>query len=284
MAFPAAGGGVWTALLEDWAVRDALDRARTIRHPHAAGEVGSTQDVARDLAGRGAPSGTLVIADHQTAGRGRGGRRWDDHPDGRTLALSVLLDVDGLPAVPMVPLMLGIGMFDAFLAVADVPRGLALKWPNDVVHRADDGTPRKLCGILVERERIPGPAGREVLLCGVGIDVDLRDVEGVADRTCLSVLAGTAVDPGRLLAAVVRGVDAALPLLADPEVLLERYRALSDTIGRTVRVEPYGGAAVVGRAVDVDASGRLIVSEGGRCHAVLSATVRDAQDARGRAR
>ena len=277
-----AGGGVWSGLLADSVVRDALGRARTIRDLHGVGEVGSTQDVALALAERGAASGTLVIADRQTSGRGRGGRRWDDHPDGRTLALTVLLDVEGLPDPGLVPHALGLAVLDAAAAVVPTATALRLKWPNDVVHRTQDGSSRKLCGILVERERVAGTRERDVLLCGVGIDVDLRDVDGAADRTCLAELAGVPLERGRLLAGVISSIDEMLPLLFDPVSLIERYRLMSDTIGRQVRVEPVAGERIVGLATDIDDLGRLVVTTSGHRHAILSGTIRDASDARGR--
>lgn len=275
MAEPAYGG-VWARHLTHRAVQDALAHALTIRHVHPAGEVGSTQDVALRLAVDGATNGTVVVADRQTAGRGRGGRRWDDHPDGGTLALTVLLDVDAVPHVELVPHAFGLAMLDAFASVLPSTVDVRLKWPNDVVHRAADGSMRKLCGILIERDRA---ADRDVLLGGVGVDVDLRDVRDVEGRTCLAALAGSRPDPVRLLAAVVGALDAALGLLARPVALLDRYRSRSDTIGREVRVEIDGGAPIVGLAEDVDDSGRLVVTTAARRHAILSGTVRDAEGA-----
>ena len=274
----SAAAGAWTSLLARAVVRDALGRARVVRGLHPVGEVGSTQDVALDLARDGTASGTLVVADRQTAGRGRAGRRWDDHPDGGTLALTLLLDVADLPRVGLVPHAFGLAVIDALAVVLPDPSDVRLKWPNDLVHRGDDGAARKLCGILVEREQV---GARDVLLCGVGIDVDLRAIDVPADRTCLATLGGTAPERDRLLAAIVTGIDEALILLADPERLLARYRAVSDTIGREVRVDTAGDAAIVGRAKDVDEDGRLVVTTSEGHHAILSGTVRDAEEPKG---
>lgn len=277
MVRPAAAG-VWTTFLAHEVVRHALGRARAVRDLHPVGEVGSTQDIALELARGDAVSGTLVVADRQTAGRGRAGRRWDDHPDGGTLALTVLLDAGGLPRADLVPHAFGLGMLDAFAAVLPTPTDVRLKWPNDLVHRGDDGAARKLCGILVERERA---GARDVLLCGVGVDVDLRATDVPADRTCLTTLGGAPPERERLLAAIVTGIDEALALLADPVGLLERYRAVSDTIGREVRVETAAGAPIVGLASDVDEHGRLVVTTPEGRHAILSGTVRDAEQPKG---
>lgn len=270
----AAFDGVWTRHIAHRSVRDALSRARTVRSIHPVSVAASTQDVARGLAAKGAESGTLVLTDHQTDGRGRGGRRWDDLPDGGTLALTVLLDAEDLGEVALAPHALGLAMVDAFAAALPAAPHVRLKWPNDVVHRGGDGSTRKLCGILIERDRV---AAWDALLCGVGIDVDLRAAGEAVDRTCLAALAGAPPEPARLIAAIITGIDDALELLAESSTLLDRYRAASDTIGRMVRVEPVGAAPIVGRAEDIDETGRLVVTTGGRRHAILSGTVRDVE-------
>lgn len=271
-------GGVWTGALATAGVSEALARARTVRRVHPVAEVGSTQEVALALAREGALSGTLVVTDHQTAGRGQRGRRWDDHPDGGTLALTLLLDADVPVSVALVPHALGLALVDAFGRTVGAATPIGLKWPNDVVHRDGDGALRKLCGVLVERERVPGPeGGRDVLLCGMGIDVDLRGIEDRSDRICLATLAGAAPRRDTLLAAVITALDEVIDLLADPAQLLQRYRGVSDTIGRQVRVEPVAGPSLAGLATAVDETGRLVVTNAAGEHAILSGTVRDAE-------
>lgn len=283
-------------------VQGRLAACRTLTVLHTVGAVGSTQDVALTLGTEGAPHGTVVVADRQLAGRGRSGRRWDDLPDGGTLALTVLLDADRYDpsTLPLLPHALGLAVVDAGRAVLPVgaAEGLRLKWPNDVVVRpaaAGDGpgAVRKLAGVLVEREQVHrtavAPSGpRDVLLCGVGIDVDLRGGGEAPDRTCLAALASTAPDGspdappagspdrGQLLAAVIAALDGALVALGeDPAALLSRYREVSDTLGRRVRVELPDGSAVVGTATAVADDGRLEVTTDGRTRAILSGTVRD---------
>jgi BirA family biotin operon repressor/biotin-[acetyl-CoA-carboxylase] ligase len=281
----AIPGGAWTRHLADPAVRGSLAGARTLTSFHPVTEVGSTQDLARELASEGRASGTLVIADRQLAGRGRAGRRWDDDPTGGTLAMTLLLDIAAEPdgwfpptRLPLIPHALGLAVVEACSHVTPRAARIRLKWPNDVVHRATPHEPaRKLCGVLVEREQVVGPAGpRDVLLCGVGIDVDLRASPEAPDRTCLATLQGDAPDRAALLGALVTGIDRMLTLLAhDPGALLDRYRTISDTIGRHVSVEQVGGT-IVGRAHAIDAEGRLLVTTDARTHAILSGTVRDA--------
>ena len=110
-------------------------------------EVGSTNLVGRELAAAGAPNGTLVTADHQSAGRGRSDRAWEAPPRS-----SVLMSVVVRPADALLPLR-------AAVALCDVVSGAAIKWPNDVLV---DG--RKLAGILVEGRPQEGWAVLDALL------------------------------------------------------------------------------------------------------------------------
>lgn len=273
--------GAWSGPVHHAAVREALGRCTLVGPFHTVEETGSTQDLARGLAGEGAPSGTIVVADRQLAGRGRSGRRWDDDPRGGTLALTLLLDVDRVPVsvLPLVPHALGLAVRDACAPTVPGAEALRLKWPNDVVLREDLGEhARKVSGVLIERERVEVPAGaRDVLLCGIGLDVDLRGGGEAPDRVCLATLAGVPPDRVLLLAALVRAMDASLTLLAeDPAALLERYRAVSDTVGRRVTIESPGPEVVTGVAVGVDEDGRLLVRGPGGTRAILSGTVRDA--------
>lgn len=277
--------GAWTSLLDAVEVRTVLHRARALSAAHPVAEVGSTQDLALALASHGAQSGTVVVADRQLSGRGRVGRSWDDRPDGGTLALTVLLDVGSRtgPAdasVGLVPHALGLAVLRACARIVPGTDGLALKWPNDVVHReARDAPPRKVAGVLVERERISRSGrARDVLLCGIGLNVDLAGAEG-QDRVCLRGLTGVTPDRTTLLAALLSGVDETLvEVEAAPRAVIAAYRTVSDTIGRRIRVEAGGGILHEGLATDVDDVGRLLLTTDTGNHAILSGTVRDAVD------
>jgi BirA family biotin operon repressor/biotin-[acetyl-CoA-carboxylase] ligase len=276
----ATGQGPWTMHLADEVIRTTLGRTRVLSGLHPVGEVGSTQDVTRELAAGGAASGTVVIADRQVAGRGRSGRTWDDRSDGGTLAMTVLIDVNRVPAdtLALVPHALGLAVVAAASALTPGAPTLRLKWPNDVVLReAPDRPARKVSGVLVEWEQVPAADGpRDVLLCGIGIDVDLRGGGEADDRICLATLAGDAPDRALLLAALLGSLDEALHVLIEaPRALMARYRAVSDTIGRGVTVELPGEGHIDGTATEVDDTGRLVVVSEGRARAILSGTVRD---------
>ena len=266
------GRGTWGTAAATAEVRAALDGAEHVRGLEVVDEVPSTQDVARARAADGAPSGTLLVAERQTAGRGRRGRTWDDDVrPGASLAATLVLDPPD--AAHLVPHAVGLAVLDA-IAPWLAPRAL-LKWPNDLVVRTDAG-PRKIAGLLVEREDGLGSAGRTVLLAGVGVNVDRRHLPPADDRAGLADLAAMDVAPAALLAGLVAGLDAALALLArGPQALIDRYRSASDTCGREVDVALPDGATVRGRA-DVDDAGRLVVTSVLGRHTVLAGTVRDA--------
>ena len=191
-------------------------------------EVDSTNRVAADLVRAGAPDGVVVVADHQTAGRGRGGRTWESRPGAALLASAVLR-----PAPALVSFAAGVAAVDACERVAGTPA--ALKWPNDVL--SEDG--RKLGGILCEL--VDGAAV-------VGLGVNLRWAPPGA--SCL----GRDVGRDALLRAWLDALDTGGDVL-------DRYRRRCSTLGRRVRVEGPAGT-LHGVATDVDGEGRLVV--GGR--------------------
>ncbi|NHC43868.1 biotin--[acetyl-CoA-carboxylase] ligase [Motilibacter aurantiacus] len=221
-------------------------------------ETGSTN---ADLAARardGAPMGTVLVADLQTAGRGRAGRSWSA-PAGSSLAVSVLLRPVDVAAERWgwLPLMAGVAVVDVVRRVAGV-EGAALKWPNDVV--VGD---RKLAGLLAERVDTPaGPA----LVLGMGLNTTLTAQERpVPTATSLLLEGATETDRTRVLVAVLSELAeryvawAAASGDAEASGLAAAYTALCATIGRDVRVELPGGEVLAGRADAVDDEGRLVV-------------------------
>lgn len=223
--------------------------------------VPSTQAVAFDLARRGAVDRTVVVADHQTAGRGRRGRAWVDEP-GASLLASILLR----PSLPVArwPLY----GFTTAVAVAEALRAATgldarLKWPNDVLV---DG--RKIAGVLLESR-----GGEPVLVIGVGVNVSQRrfpaDLAGLA--TSVALAGGRPVDREAVLTAVLEAFDHWRARLEQEgfEPVRTRWSELSETLGRRVQV---GEAS--GRAVGLDPDGALVLADG----AVLQRVVAGALD------
>lgn len=222
------------------------------------GEVASTQAVAFALAGEGAPDRTVVVADHQTAGRGRFGRRWLDEP-GASLLVSILLRPRLEPSrLPLLSYAAAVAVAEALEAAA----GLAgrLKWPNDVLV---DG--RKIAGILLESRIGQAPA----VVVGIGVNVAQRAFPpDLAPRvTSVALAGGRSTDREALLAALLESFDAWRGRLEGEgfAAVRERWLALSDTLGRPVRVD-----GRVGIAVDLDAEGALVLRDGATLHRVIA--------------
>jgi BirA family biotin operon repressor/biotin-[acetyl-CoA-carboxylase] ligase len=212
----------------------------------------STNAVVADRARDGAGAGLVVVAEHQTAGRGRLDRVWET-PARAALTVSVLLRPDAEPSRwPWLPLMTGLA------ASAALPGEPALKWPNDVL--LGD---QKVAGILVERVETPtGPAA----VLGVGINVTMTADELPVPTATSLALQGHEVDRTDLLLAFLVELDAQVASWssgreADP-ALREAYVDRCATLGEDVRVDLPSGATVEGRAVDVDDGGRLVVDTG----------------------
>lgn len=220
-------------------------------------EVGSTQDLALQQLRLGRRPGLVVVADAQTAGRGRAGRSWRDdvRGPGGPANLAVTATVTAPVAnAGLAPLATGLAVAAAYRAAGAAP---SLKWPNDVLLGS-----RKAAGILVERHTLPD--GPTVLLIGCGLNLDWRDVERSGDAirwTSLAEETGGDVDRAQVLVDLLEHLGSRLEQLSvTPEGLLAAYRPLCATIGREVRVERPGGQVVVGRATSIDASGRLILA------------------------
>lgn len=227
-------------------------------------ETTSTNADLLELARDGAPEGLVLVADHQTAGRGRLDRRWEA-PPGASLLLSILTR----PAEP--PRSLGldqlhlvsnaVGVAAAVAARRATGAAVGLKWPNDLVIDTDDGV-RKVSGILAETVLVDGRA--DALVVGIGINVnwppDLPDeLAGIA--IALNHVAGHEIDRDALLDDLLTELThwyGALATTAGRAELLGRYRELSATIGRRVRVE-LAGETVVGDAIDLSSDGHLLV-------------------------
>lgn len=208
--------------------------------------VGSTNAVAADAAGVGEPSGCVIVAEEQLAGRGRLGRAWTCPPGGGLL-VSVLLRPRTQPAPDWgwLPLVAGLA---ALRAVRARGGAAGLKWPNDLV--APSGA--KLGGLLTQV--VPA-----AVIVGLGLNVGARPDELPATATSTSAQ-GCHADRETLLSAFLAELDTLLTAWAagDPGVR-QAYRQGCVTLGRAVRLILPGGAAVSGVATDVDAFGRLVV-------------------------
>lgn len=216
---------------------------------------GSTNADLAAAARDGAAEATVLVAEHQEAGRGRLGRGWQAPPRS-ALTLSVLVR----PAVPAarwswLPLLTGVAVVEVVRSVARLDANL--KWPNDVLVAE-----RKLAGVLLERvDTATGPAA----VLGMGVNVSsTQDELPVPAATSLALEGAASTDRQPLLLALLRTLEAlygawTLGTPADPGGLHASYVRRCATVGRDVRVELADGSVVTGRAETVDGDGRLVL-------------------------
>lgn len=211
-------------------------------------QVDSTNRYLLDLACRGAPEGVVVVADHQTRGRGRLGRTWEA-PPGTALLASILLRPDEAVLVPdrrwLVPAAVALAAADACR-----PRLAEIKWPNDLLLGG-----AKLAGILAEADAgagagAGGGAGSGAVVVGIGINVSSAP-PGAA-------FLGPSVDRGRLLAGLLEHLEGWCDHWNDVSAA---YRRRCATVGRQVRVE-LGGDWGAARAEGASRAGRAARDKG----------------------
>jgi BirA family biotin operon repressor/biotin-[acetyl-CoA-carboxylase] ligase len=199
-------------------------------------QVGSTNTVARELAGAGAPHGTVVTAAEQTAGRGRQGRTWTAPPGSALLYSAVLRPLESRHSV--LPLAVA-------LAVCETAEALRreveckVKWPNDVHLEG-----RKLAGILIEARPQDGWA-----VIGVGLNLTIGEFPDELQERAISLFPETGDDPARTLSERL-GVWVA----ADADAVLEAWRRRDALLGREVSWDRGSGVAD-----GVDDRGHLLV-------------------------
>lgn len=233
----------------------------------------STNSRALELVAQGQLGGrcTLVLADQQTAGRGRGANRWWSAEGGLTFSLLVDSHALGLPVNrwPLVSLTTGLAVceaIDPFLG--PYSETTLLKWPNDVYFQG-----RKLSGILVE-----GADHRMgALVIGIGVNVNNSYAAAPADlgqkAVALCDVLHEKLDRGEVLTQIVRQLELRLRLLADGQNdLRPLWRERCLLTGRTVRIETHSGE-VTGLCRGIDRDGTLLVDTGAGCQRIVSGVV-----------
>jgi BirA family transcriptional regulator, biotin operon repressor / biotin---[acetyl-CoA-carboxylase] ligase len=229
-----------------------------------AERVPTTMARAAELGEAGAPEGATVVAEEQTAGRGRLGRSWVA-PPGTGLLVSVLLRPALAPAeLWLVASLAGVALVDAVDELAARssrhPRA-ALKWPNDLLL---DG--RKAAGLLAEAGMRGGGLDWVTLGIGVNVNQSPRDLpsEVAGEATSVALATGAKVDRAELLGAWGQRFEAGYRQLAAGSTgpVLAAYRDRLETLGRQVRADRLAGGPVVGTAVDLGGGGNLVVLTG----------------------
>lgn len=237
---------------------------------HWYAEVTSTNDLARRLAEEGAREGTVVVADRQTAGRGRLRRPWWSPHGG--LWMSLLLRPRLLPAqLPVLALLTSVAVAEGIEEACGLP--VTVKWPNDVEL---DG--RKVAGILLEM--VAEPDGTEYVVVGIGVNLGMppgpipEELRGRAAWLARDGVPRTTRN--QLAACILQRLEELQDRLyreGSPPVLA-RWRRRASILGRPVRVTVPDGE-LVGTAVDIDHDGALLVeTPDGARQRVLAGDVR----------
>jgi BirA family biotin operon repressor/biotin-[acetyl-CoA-carboxylase] ligase len=237
------------------------------RQPLWFAEVGSTNDVAATLADRGEAEGTVVIADAQSAGRGRHGRTWAS-PPGAGLYLSMIMR-PAAHAVSLLTIAAGVALADGIQAATGLQP--QLKWPNDVYMNG-----RKLAGILAEAGTSAAGVQHVVVGCGVNLMPAAYPADVAARATSIESELGRPVDRGLLLVEFLAALHVRYRELQSgarvPIIAQWRERA-SSTFGRRVEWD-VAGVTRHGVAEDVDETGALMVRDGATRARVISGEVR----------
>jgi BirA family biotin operon repressor/biotin-[acetyl-CoA-carboxylase] ligase len=230
-------------------------------------EVGSTNDVAGALADRGEADGTVVIADAQSAGRGRHGRAWAS-PPGAGLYMSIILRPSA-HVVSLLTIAAGVALADGIEAATGLQP--QLKWPNDVYMSG-----RKLAGILAEAGTSKAGVQHVVLGCGINLMPAAYPPDVAVRATSIESELGRAVDRGLLLAECLAALHARYLELQShaPAGVIARWRdRAASTFGRRVEWD-VAGVTRQGVAEDIDDSGALLVRDGAVRARVFSGEVR----------
>jgi BirA family biotin operon repressor/biotin-[acetyl-CoA-carboxylase] ligase len=233
-------------------------------------EIDSTNNRARDLASTGYPEGTIVVAEMQTAGRGRRGRSWYS-PAIKGIYLSVILrPVLPLNEISRVSLVTAVAVAETLAAELNLQP--LIKWPNDILINN-----RKIAGIL--SEAVTDMDGVEYIVTGIGININnqIQDFPNDFHTTATSALAENDRPGSR--AKVLQGLLARLEdhyyqlLDGNFAPTLEKAKSLSMVIGQELRLDTINGF-IVGQAIDIDDNGFLIVrDQSGTIHTIMSGEI-----------
>ena len=228
---------------------------------HFFESTGSTNPDAKRFAEEGAPHGTTVVADKQTAGRGRRGRSWES-PAGKSIYFTIVVRPEFEPdKASMITLVVALAVAEAVREETGLSTGI--KWPNDVVVNG-----KKICGILTEMSMSPEMNEIQFLVAGVGVNVNQDNEEDFTPElrgraASLKMEAGHTIDRAALLARILQHFEEDYDLFEktlDLSELKERYEALLLGRDNGVRVlDPAGEYTGISRGIN--GMGELIVEK-----------------------
>lgn len=260
-----------TPLLTSSEIRNGLDTSifgkRDIIHYR---ETDSTNTRARDLAERDYPEGTLLIAENQTAGRGRMGRRWHS-PAGMGICMSIILRPRLSPGdAPLITLMTAVAAAETLISLLQLK--VRIKWPNDILVSG-----KKIAGILTEMSAAKNDI--RYVIVGLGMNVntpfeilpdDIRDI-----ATSVYIETGKRFKRAEIVRTFLKLFEHYYQLLLESgsEQIVPRWKEHSEIIGKRIRVDAVSNT-FVGRVIDVGRSGVLLLEdERGNVQSIISGDV-----------
>ncbi|MBT8241903.1 MAG: biotin--[acetyl-CoA-carboxylase] ligase [Acidimicrobiia bacterium] len=261
-------------------------------HVRHVPDTGSTNQDLLDLLKAGATEVRAILADHQTAGRGRLGRSWHDEPEvevgpggpsgpqAMTGSIALRWNDAADPGLPLVPFAAGLATLDVVHAILGDGSGVGLGWPNDVIVRRG-GVWRKLAGVLVETVPLPETSSFGVV---VGVGLNLLPVVSAPPEVCARAISLSELRTGEARRKNDSNVDIFLRLLStletrmaslrrNPRSFMDTYRASCITIGERVAYQTSDGPRE-GLAEGVADSGEILI---GTATGTVAVSVGDVQ-------
>jgi BirA family biotin operon repressor/biotin-[acetyl-CoA-carboxylase] ligase len=238
-------------------IKKLLEAKRLGGKLHYFAELGSTNVHARMLAEQGAAEGEIVVAEAQTQGRGRLGRRWES-PPGINLYLSVILRPRLLPVhAPQITLMAAVALAETVAPL--IKQAPVIKWPNDILVNG-----RKLAGVLSEAACDPQRIAYVILGMGLNVNYQVASMPPEIRQRATSVadLTGSPIDRESVTVRLIHNLDRCYGELDEYgfEALRSRWDAFFGLRGRRVRIENHEDV-VIGRALGIDRNGALVVED-----------------------
>jgi len=229
-------------------------------------EIDSTNDAASKLASSGEKEGSVVIAEYQTKGRGRLGRKWVS-PKGKGAYLSIILRPDILPReISVITLLSSLAIAKAIREALDLPS--FIKWPNDVLIEG-----RKICGILTE---LNGEQDKiNFVIIGVGININTKKELLPEGASSLSIEKGKDISRVDFTKTLFKSFDRYYKIFNEGKIseIIREYKELSSVLNTDIQVNSHN-QLVTGHAIDIDEEGALILRmDSGLHERVLSGDV-----------
>ncbi|MBU0683900.1 MAG: biotin--[acetyl-CoA-carboxylase] ligase [Candidatus Omnitrophica bacterium] len=213
--------------------------------------VSSTNDTAYELAEKGEPEGTIVIAEGQTCGKGRMGRKWLS-PKGKGIYLSIILRPDmEIDRIPSITLVMALSVQRTIKKMCDINAGI--KWPNDILING-----RKVCGILTEMKAQPDVA--DFLIVGIGMNINAEKKQIPPEAVSLKMEIGREINRTSFLRCLLEEIEKDYKKIKREGFpsLRDECRKLSTVIDKQIKVREHN-KLTEGIAVDIDEKGALVI-------------------------